>query len=221
MAEVKLIGMWASPFVRRIQVALELKGVEYEYVEEDLANKSELLLKYNPVHKKVPVLVHKGKPIAESLVILEYIDEIWKNNPILPQDPYQRANARFWAKFIEEKCVPALWQAAWGKGEEREKAMEEACQNLKILENELKNKKFFGGESIGLVDLTGNFIAHWLVDVIEEAAGVELVTKEKFPVLWKWIDEVASCTTVRKNLPNKEKLVEFFRARFSSGSWKY
>ncbi|KAJ8899804.1 hypothetical protein K2173_019504 [Erythroxylum novogranatense] len=221
MAEVKLIGMWASPFVRRIQLALELKGVEYEYVEEDLANKGELLLKYNPVHKKVPVLVHKGKPIAESLVILEFIDETWKNNPILPQDPYQRANARFWARFIDEKCGPALWQAAWAKGEEREKAMEEACQNLKILENELKNKKFFGGESIELVDLTGNLIAHWLVGVIEEAAGVELVTKEKFPVLWKWIDEFASCTTVKKNLPNKEKLVEYFRAGFSSGSWKY
>ncbi|KAJ8899832.1 hypothetical protein K2173_019535 [Erythroxylum novogranatense] len=221
MAEVKLIGMWASPFVRRIQVALELKGVEYEYVEEDLANKSELLLKYNPVHKKVPVLVHKGKPIAESLVILEYVDETWKNNPILPKDPYQRANARFWARFIDEKCRPALWQAVWGKGEEREKAMEEACQNLKILENELKNKKFFGGESIGLVDLTGNFITHWFVDVIEEAAGIELVTKEKFPILWKWVDEFVSCTPVKKNLPNKEKLVEYFRAGFSSGSWKY
>ncbi|KHN06984.1 Putative glutathione S-transferase [Glycine soja] len=52
---------------------------------------ADLLLKYNPVYKKVPVFVHNEKPIAESLVIVEYIDETWKNNPILPSDPYQRA----------------------------------------------------------------------------------------------------------------------------------
>ncbi|KAK2414483.1 putative glutathione S-transferase [Trifolium repens] len=101
--EVKLLGTTGSPFVCRVQIALKLKEIEYKFVEENLVNKSQLLLKYNPIYKKVPVFVHNDKPIIESLVILEYIDEIWKQNPILPNDPYEKALARFWSKFIDDK----------------------------------------------------------------------------------------------------------------------
>ena len=70
-------------------------------MEEDLVNKSLVLLKYNPVHKKVPVLVVNGKPLVESLIILEYIDETWKNSPrFLPEDPYKKAQLRFWCSFV-------------------------------------------------------------------------------------------------------------------------
>jgi glutathione S-transferase len=98
---VTLLGIWASPYVLQVKWALTMKGVEYEYVEEDLRSKSAQLLAYNPVQKKVPVLVYKGRPVAESQVILEFIEDAWshRGDPILPRDPYQRAMARFWARF--------------------------------------------------------------------------------------------------------------------------
>ncbi|KAF6983846.1 hypothetical protein CFC21_001944 [Triticum aestivum] len=64
--DLKLLGMWASPYVLRVRLALSIKGISYEYTEEDLRHKSELLLRSNPVHNKVPVLIHDGKPVSES-----------------------------------------------------------------------------------------------------------------------------------------------------------
>ncbi|BFG28856.1 hypothetical protein CerSpe_151300 [Prunus speciosa] len=102
--EVLLLDFWSSPYGMRLRVALAEKGIQYEYREEDLSNKSALLLQSNPVHKKIPVLIHNGKPVSESLVALQYIDEVWKDKtPLLPSDPYLRAQARFWADFVDKK----------------------------------------------------------------------------------------------------------------------
>lgn len=103
---MKLLDFWPSMFGMRVRIALAEKGVAYEYVEEDLKNKSPLLLQMNPIHKKIPVLIHNGKPVCESSIIVEYIDEVWKDNAaLLPSDPYQRAQARFWVDFIDNKVT--------------------------------------------------------------------------------------------------------------------
>ncbi|MBA0761195.1 hypothetical protein Gotri_023875 [Gossypium trilobum] len=103
--EVKLVGAWFSPYVHRVAWVLKLKGIRYEYVKEKINNKSPLLLDCNPVYKKIPVLVHHGKPIVESLFIIEYNDETWKHNPILSTHPYDRAMARFWALYIDQMVL--------------------------------------------------------------------------------------------------------------------
>ncbi|KAI9116567.1 hypothetical protein K1719_012734 [Acacia pycnantha] len=57
-------------------------------------------------HKKIPVLIHKGKPICESLIILQYIDQVWNHTaPLLPSDPYIRGQALFWADFVKKKVI--------------------------------------------------------------------------------------------------------------------
>ena len=107
--EVVLLDFWPSPFGMRVRIALAEKGIKHEYKEEDLRNKSDLLLQMNPVHKKIPVLIHNGKPVCESLIQVQYIDEVWHDkSSLLPSDPYQRAIARFWADFVDKKVLSLL-----------------------------------------------------------------------------------------------------------------
>ncbi|XP_019186997.1 PREDICTED: probable glutathione S-transferase [Ipomoea nil] len=214
MAVVKVLGSWASPFSTRVEVALKLKGVEYEFIQEDLSNKSPLLLKSNPVHKKVPVLLHNGNPLPESLVIVEYIDDTFPGTPILPKDPYERALARFWANFIDDQFVAAVKKAAFTKGEEQDKGKEEVGELLKLLDNELKKKKFLGGETIGLADIAGNFVALWfgvLDEVLEVGVGV---TEENFPHLYRWKQDFLNSDVIKETLPSRDKLVAFFTKQF-------
>lgn len=102
--ELILLDECLSMFGMRARIALAEKEIKYEYREEDLMNKSQLLLQMNPIHKKIPVLIHNGKPICESIIIVEYIDELWNHKaPLLPSDPYQKAQARFWADYVNKK----------------------------------------------------------------------------------------------------------------------
>ncbi|PPD80193.1 hypothetical protein GOBAR_DD22888 [Gossypium barbadense] len=79
--EVKLLGTWFSPYVQRVVWVLKLKGIDYEWVEQgfrDPKNRSQLLLKYNPVMKTVPVLVHHGKDASITKILSKLLSSMDK-----------------------------------------------------------------------------------------------------------------------------------------------
>lgn len=217
MEEVKLLGFWVSPFSLRVEMALKLKGIEYEFIEAQRPiKKCPNIIKYNPIYKKVPVFLHNGNPIPESLVILEYIDENWKDGTsLLPKDPYQRAIARFWAKFIDDKCLPEILKLCYDSNYEvKVKAMGELQELLKLLENEMmkdNNKIFFGGENkVGYMEIVSILITYWL-GVMQEALGVDILNKKEFPNICGWADKVISFSFMKENLPPREKLLAIYK----------
>ncbi|PON67260.1 S-crystallin [Parasponia andersonii] len=213
--EVTLLDFWPSVYCMRVRIALAEKGIKYESKEQDLFNKSPLLLESNPVHKKIPVLVHNGKPICESVIILEYIDEVWHEKaPLLPSDPYQRAQARFWADFINKKVGDAAKKVWATKGEEQEAGKKEFFDTLKQLEAELGDKPYFGGESFGLVDIALVVFYSWF-HAYETLGNFSI--EAECPKLIAWVKRCLEKESVAESLVDGKKVFEFvvqLRKRF-------
>ncbi|KAK9140570.1 hypothetical protein Scep_010251 [Stephania cephalantha] len=212
--EVKILGFWASPFVHRVQWALNLKGIHYEYAEEDLwGGKSALLLSSNPVHKQVPVLIHNAKLLVDSLLILEYIDQTWVHrDQILPTDPYERAMARFWAKFVDEKLMGPAFRAMCSSGEKKVMGANSVTESLDFLERVLKGKKFFGVENVGYLDFALGWLAYML-EVWEEVGSMKIMDANKFPCLANWMKSFVDHPLIKDSLPPRDKMVVYFEER--------
>jgi maleylacetoacetate isomerase len=95
---MKLYGYFRSSAAYRVRIALNLKGLTYESVAVDLrapasAQRSPEFLALNP-EGLVPVLVHGDRTLTQSLAILEYLDEVRPQPPLLPEAAADRAQVR-------------------------------------------------------------------------------------------------------------------------------
>ncbi|KAJ7948881.1 Glutathione S-transferase-like protein [Quillaja saponaria] len=208
--EVVLLSSWESPFGMRVQIALAEKGIKYGYKEEDLlSNKTNLLLQLNPVHKKVPVLIHNGKPICESMIVVQYIDEVWKDKSplLLPSDPYQRSQARFWADFVDSTVYGHGSKVLFSKGEEKEGGKKGLLESIKLLEEELGNKPYFDGDNFGFVDIALVPAYSW-VKAFETCGNFSI--EAECPKFIAWAERcVQHKVSVSKTLPDQHKVRNF------------
>ncbi|KAJ0982800.1 hypothetical protein J5N97_011055 [Dioscorea zingiberensis] len=223
--EVKVLGTWSSMFVLRVRIALNLKEVEYEFLEEvqGLRLKSELLLKSNPVYKKIPVLIHGSRTVCESLVILQYIDEAFVINGVslLPSDPCDRALARFWASYINDKWFSSLVGVIKVQGREaKEESVKQVHAGLQLLEEVYckcsKGKSFFNGDRIGYLDIVLGSCMGFL-RVAEKMENVKLLDENKTPKLVAWDELFCLDDAVKKVMPQIDKLLEYVKMRVVGG----
>src|SRR3954470_13710166 len=94
---------------QKVLITLFEKGLTWETKRVDLFKNEQYdpaYLKYNP-KGVVPTLVHDDKPIVESTLICEYLDETFPSPPLVPRSPYERAQMRLWSKQIDEGIFEA------------------------------------------------------------------------------------------------------------------
>lgn len=96
MSKFVLYNYFRSSTSYRVRIALHYKNIPFEYYAINLLKNeqnSDGYKKINP-QGEVPSLIHNKKILSQSLPIIEYIDEIFPNPPLLPKDPYLRARIR-------------------------------------------------------------------------------------------------------------------------------
>eukprot|EP00268_Persea_americana_P067504 TRINITY_DN93042_c0_g1_i1.p1 TRINITY_DN93042_c0_g1~~TRINITY_DN93042_c0_g1_i1.p1 ORF type:complete len:171 (-),score=42.22 TRINITY_DN93042_c0_g1_i1:15-527(-) len=163
----------------------------------------------NPVYKSVPVLIHGGRPICDSLVILQYIDEAWKVGPtLLPQDPHQRAHARFWSDLINKKVFSSQTKFLKSKGEDKEAAKQELIEDLKLLEAALGDEPYFGGEYFGFLDVV--FIPFTSMFHGYESHG-NFKIEDECPKLMAWVERCIERESVSKILPDPIEMYDIHK----------
>ena len=93
---VKLYNTYISSASYRVRIALNLKGLEYEFVSVNPFKGDNLKPEYLAVNPQgvVPTLVDGRHTLTQSLAIIEYLEETRPDPPLLPADPLERARVR-------------------------------------------------------------------------------------------------------------------------------
>src|SRR3954451_20912909 len=196
-ASLKLISHKLCPYVQRAVIALNEKGVPFERIDIDLANKPDWFLKLSPLGK-VPVLVvtsEKGEvALFESNVICEYIEETQGGGKLHPQDPLKRAEHRAWMEFGS-----AILTDLWGLETTTDAAIfqskrEAVAAKFARVEAALGTGPFFAGEAFSLVDAVFAPIFRYF-DVFDEL--IDLAIFANTPKVRKWRAELARRPSVK------------------------
>ncbi|KAJ7598388.1 thioredoxin-like protein [Mycena floridula] len=163
MAALKTLTLYSAkicPFAQRVELALAEANAKFSRYEIDLKNKPEWYApKVNPA-SKVPAVAYGGpsvspdqpspdsEKIAESLVLVEFVADLYPDSKLLPKDPVERAKARFFIDAFSTKFTPAFF-ATVARGESFDKGYEaiEALQSLLP-----KDKKFAVSDDFTIAD---------------------------------------------------------------------
>ncbi len=137
----RLYHLWLSPFSRKVRVALSEKGLDFQLRLEKVWERRDEFLGLNPTGQ-VPVMVEEDETvIADSTVIVEYLEELHPEPALLGGNPIERAEVRRLTQwfdlkfhgevtryFVDEKIMKRFL----GLGEPNSQALRAGTQNIHI-----------------------------------------------------------------------------------------
>lgn len=215
--KLTLISHTLCPYVQRAVIALAEKGVPFERVDIDLANKPDWFLKISPLGK-VPVLrveTDEGEvALFESNVICEYIEDTQGGASLHPQDPLQRAQHRAWMEF-GSTILSELWGLeTTGDPAVFETKRKAVAAKFAQVERTLGTGPFFAGEKFSLVDAVFAPIFRYF-DVFDELTDLSVFAET--PKVRAWRKALAQRPSVKSAVsPDYPKLLHAFLVRYDA-----
>jgi len=179
---LELISHHLCPYVQRAAITLAEKGVAYDRIDVDLANKPDWFKAISPLGK-TPLLRIDGRDVIfESAVICEYLDET-EAPRLHPADPLTRARHRGWIEFASATLndIGGLYNApdAAGFDQKRDALRAKFTQ----LEAVLSDGPYFAGADFGLVDAAFAPVFRYF-DTLEKVPA--LSTFDRLPKTQTW-----------------------------------
>lgn len=192
-APLKLISHKLCPYVQRAVIALTEKGVPFERIDIDLANKPDWFLKISPLGK-TPVLVVGDHAIFESAVILEYLEET-QANPLHPGNALTRAEHRAWIEFGSAVLndIAGFYIAPDDTVLKAKAAQLE--QKFARLEARIAASPWFDGGKFSLVDAVFGPVFRYF-DVFDEIGDFSILADK--PKLARWRASLAARPSVKR-----------------------
>jgi glutathione S-transferase len=162
------------PYAARARITLAEKGIAYDAVEIDLADRPAWLYEKNPLGR-VPVYEEdEGLVLPESEVIMEYLEERFPEPALWPADPAERALGRLWLQRFDDRLGNAYYEARRGDGRD------ELDARLAELDRALEAQPYLTGREYGLTDIG---YVPWILRA-RANLGVDL---ESFPAVEAWL----------------------------------
>ena len=181
-SRLKLISHKLCPYVQRAVIALTEKGVAFERIDVDLANKPDWFLKISPLGR-TPVLQVGDTAIFESAVILEYLEET-EPKPLHPADPLRRAEHRGWIEFGSAVLndIAGLYSAPDEASFKTKTAQLEA--RFARLEARVVAAPWFDGDKFSLVDAVFGPVFRYF-DVFDEIGDFGILAGKLRLARWR------------------------------------
>ncbi|XP_028983612.1 glutathione S-transferase omega-1-like [Betta splendens] len=152
---IRIYSMRFCPFAQRTRLVLNAKGIKHDIVNINLTDKPDWFLKKNPLGLVPTLETSAGDVIYESLITSEYLDEVYPEKKLLPSCPLAKAQQKMLVEHFS-KVIPYFYKIPTAKHNKEDVSGLEAelAEKFAKLNEELvkKKTKFFGGDSITMID---------------------------------------------------------------------
>ena len=141
-----------DPYSHRCRIVLFEKGMDFQVIDVDLANKPEDLAVINP-HNAVPVLVERDLVLEQANIINEYIDERFPHPQLMPADPVMRARARLFLYNFEEQLFDHIKDLESDNQKLADKARATIRDNLTQIVPLFTKQEYILGDDFSMLDV--------------------------------------------------------------------
>lgn len=141
-----------DPYSHRCRIVLFEKGMDFQVIDVDLANKPEDLAVINP-HNTVPVLVERDLVLEQANIINEYIDERFPHPQLMPADPVMRARARLFLHNFEEQLFDHIKDIESDNQKVADKARSAIRDNLTQIVPLFSKQEYILGNDFSMLDV--------------------------------------------------------------------